>query len=152
MTINVDISAGFCSPQEAQRLHEAAEVTLRHESAPEQASLSIVISDNTEVQALNRQFRHVDAPTDVLAFPADFSDPESGHPYLGDVIISYPRAEIQASERGHAVEAELQLLAVHGILHLLGHDHAEPQQKKRMWAIQADILNELGLGDIILPE
>jgi probable rRNA maturation factor len=148
MAINLDVSSGFCSPDEIQSLREAAEVTLKHESVSERAGVSIVISDNDDIQALNRQFRHVDAPTDVLAFPAEFSDPESGVPYLGDVIISYPRAETQASQRGHNVESELQLLVVHGVLHLLGYDHADPGQKERMWATQADILDQLGLGDV----
>lgn len=148
MAINLDVSSGFCSPDEIQSLREAAEATLRHESVSGHAVVSIVISDNDDIQALNRQFRHIDAPTDVLAFPAEFSDPESGVPYLGDVIISYPRAQAQAAARGHAVDAELQLLTVHGILHLLGYDHAEPGQKLRMWATQADILDQLGLGHV----
>lgn len=148
MVINLDVSSGFCSPDEIQSLREAAEATLKHASVSERAGVSIVVSDNDDIQALNRQFRHVDAPTDVLAFPAEFSDPESGAPYLGDVIISYPRAETQASARGHAVEAELQLLVVHGILHLLGYDHADPAQKVHMWATQADILDQLGLGNV----
>ena len=152
MAINLDVSSGFCSPDEIQSLREAAEATLRHESVSGHAVVSIVISDNDDIQALNRQFRHIDVPTDVLAFPAEFSDPESGVPYLGDVIISYPRAQAQATARGHAVDAELQLLTVHGILHLLGYDHAEPGQKLRMWATQADILDQLGLGHVAPSE
>ncbi len=152
MAINLNVSSEFCSPAEIQGLREAAEATLRHESVSERAGVSIVISDNDDIRALNRQFRHVDAPTDVLAFPTEFSDPESGASYLGDVIISYPRAQAQASEREHAVKAELQLLVVHGILHLLGYDHADPGQKMRMWATQADILDQLGLGNVAPSE
>ena len=92
-----------------------------------------------------QQFRDVDAPTDVLSFPAEFSDPESGAAYLGDVLISYPRVVAQTQSGGHTPEAELQLLIVHGILHLLGHDHADEAEKNTMWAAQAEILATLGV-------
>ena len=102
------------------------------------------------MRELNRQFRNIDAPTDVLSFPADFSDPENGIPYLGDIIISYPSAKEQSYAGGHSIEAELQLLVVHGILHLLGHDHADPEEKADMWAAQKEILHDLGLENISL--
>jgi probable rRNA maturation factor len=79
-------------------------------------------------------------------------DPETSVPYLGDVVISVPRAAAQAREAGHSLEAEAQLLVIHGVLHLLGHDHAEAQEKDRMWAAQAEILERLGLGGISVRE
>ena len=100
------------------------------------------------MQELNRQYRDIDTPTDVLSFPADFTDPESEAPYLGDILISYPRAEKQAAAGGHSTLAELQLLVVHGVLHLLGFDHAQVQEKAEMWAAQSEILHRLGLEDI----
>jgi probable rRNA maturation factor len=90
----------------------------------------------------------VDAPTDVLSFPASESDPETGTPYLGDILISIPRATIQAQVAGHAVEEEVQLLVVHGTLHLLGHDHAEAEEKARMWKAQAEVMSRLGLSHV----
>ena len=116
------------------------------------ADLSIVLVDDARIQALNRDFLAHDAPTDVLSFPADETDPETGRRYLGDVVISLVRAEEQAREQGHAVEAEMQLLVVHGILHLLGHDHAEAGEKERMWAAQAGVLERLGISPNIVHE
>ncbi|MGD0752186.1 MAG: rRNA maturation RNase YbeY [Anaerolineales bacterium] len=121
-------------------------------SGTQDADLTIVLVDDARIQALNRDFLAHDAPTDVLSFPADEPDPETGRRYLGDVVISTPRAGEQARERGHAVEAEMQLLVVHGILHLLGHDHAEVGEKERMWAAQARALERLGVSAQIVHE
>ena len=138
--IAIDISEEFHSQVDASLIKKAALTSLHDQSAGEGAEMSIVISDDEQLHALNRQFRSVDAPTDVLSFPADFIDPESETPYLGDIIISYPRAVDQAKTGGHAVMAELQLLVVHGVLHLLGHDHAETEEKTLMWHAQKGIL------------
>jgi len=108
------------------------------------ADLTIVIGDDAQLHELNRQFLGVDAPTDVLSFPSDGTDPDSGERYIGDILISYPRAVAQAASAGHTVQDELQLLVVHGVLHLLGFDHALPAEKKRMWEIQAQVLASLG--------
>jgi len=88
----------------------------------------------------------------VLSFPASETDPETGARYIGDIIISVPYAARSAEKAGHPVESELQLLVVHGVLHLLGHDHAEPKEKARMWKAQAEILELLGLGNIQIRE
>ena len=106
--------------------------------------LSIAIEGDDALQALNRQYRQIDAPTDVLSFESDETDPDTGNRYLGDIIISLPRAEAQAAAAGHTVEVELQLLVVHGVLHLLGHDHGEEEEKARMWAAQRAALDQLG--------
>jgi probable rRNA maturation factor len=92
---------------------------------------------------LNRQYLGVDAPTDVLSFPVGEVDPESEALYLGDILISYPQALAQAEAAGHPVQAELQLLVVHGTLHLLGYDHAEEDEKTLMWKAQDEILARL---------
>ena len=123
----------------------AAEAALLEAEVEDSPSLTIRITDDDEIQALNRDFRGYNKPTDVLSFPADFTDPDLDSRYLGDVIISLLRAEDQAQKRGHAAEAELQLLVVHGTLHLLGYDHANPEEKMEMWALQSRILSRLGL-------
>jgi probable rRNA maturation factor len=107
--------------------------------------VTVVIGDDAQLHELNRQFLGVDAPTDVLSFPSDEADPDTGERYLGDVLISLPRAAAQADARGHAVRDELQLLVVHGVLHLLGHDHAGPDEKARMWQLQASVLEMLDI-------
>jgi probable rRNA maturation factor len=132
-------------------LERAALAALDLSGSPD-ADLTIVLVDDARIQVLNRDFLAHDAPTDVLSFPADEPDPETGRRYLGDVVISLARAAEQARERGHAFEAEMQLLAVHGVLHLLGHDHAEPGEKERMWAAQAEALERLGVSPNIVHE
>lgn len=125
-------------------LEHAAAETMRQAGASPSAGFTVVITDDEQLHQLNRQFLEIDAPTDVLSFPSDEIDPDSGEPYLGDVLISLPRAAVQAQAGGHATRDELQLLVVHGMLHLLGHDHAEPDDKARMWAIQSSVLEQLG--------
>src|SRR5512135_3073770 len=85
--------------------------------------LTIALVDDARIQGLNRDFLGHDSVTDVLSFPANQADPETGCLYLGDVVISPGRAAEQATEWRHGLEAEMQLLVVHGVLHLLGHDH-----------------------------
>jgi probable rRNA maturation factor len=131
---------------------KAADAALRHQAAPEDADVTIVLTDDAQLHELNRNYLDVDAPTDVLSFPSDQTDPQTGRRYLGDILISAPRAAQQAAGAGHPVEAEAQLLVVHGVLHLLGHDHAEAQEKARMWKAQAEILTSLGLGGIEILE
>jgi len=106
--------------------------------------LTIVIGDDRLLRSLNQDFREIDAPTDVLAFPIDETDPDTGILYLGDVILSYPLAAAQAEAGGHQIGAEMQLLVVHGTLHLLGYDHHKAPDKDAMWALQAQILTKLG--------
>jgi probable rRNA maturation factor len=133
-------------------LERAARAALEHGSESSESDLSIVLTDDVRLQELNREYLGIDAPTDVLSFPASETDPETGARYLGDILISVPRAQSQAEAAGHELESEVQLLVVHGVLHLLGHDHVEPQEKSRMWKAQAEILESLGLGDIQIRE
>lgn len=133
---------------DAGELGRTAQSVLEMEQAPTGVSLTIVVAGDDEIQALNRQFRDVDAPTDVLAFPdagtgQAFVDGSGEPPYLGDVIVSLPRARQQAEERGHSTMDELQLLVVHGVLHLLGYDHATPAEETEMWAKQDAILRQV---------
>src|SRR5512140_2578059 len=121
-------------------LQHAANVALEHQSQSLDSELSIILSDDTRLHELNLNYLGVDAPTDVLSFPASETDPETGARYLGDILISIPRAQSQADAAGHPLDSEVQLLVVHGVLHLLGHDHAEPEEKARMWNAQSEIL------------
>ena len=111
-----------------------------------------MLTDDARLHKLNRDYLGLDSPTDVLSFPASETDPETGARYLGDVLISIPRAQEQADAAGHALESEVQLLVVHGVLHLLGHDHAEAEGKVRMWKAQMEILESLGLENIQIRE
>lgn len=133
-------------------LESAALATIKDQAAPQNASLSILLTDDAQIRDLNSEYRGIDAPTDVLSFEVHERDPETGFHYLGEIIISTPYATRQAIENGHSLEAETQLLVVHGVLHLLGHDHTEAEDKKNMWEAQAKILASLGLSDIKIQE
>ena len=125
------------------RLRAAARAALKQQGAPADGELTIVVTGDEALRTLNRDFLGDDHATDVLSFPSAETDPETGARYLGDIAISYPQARAQARQGRHPVWAELQLLVVHGVLHLLGHDHAEPDEHTRMWTAQAEVLRRL---------
>ncbi len=145
--VDLQIAPAYADLVPAERLRAAARAALRTEkrAGTGVVELTLVLTDDAGIQSLNRDFLGTDAPTDVLAFSAIEDDgpfvsaPEAGG-YLGDVIVSYPRAVAQAQEQGHSPEQELDLLIVHGILHLLGYDHADDEEKAAMWARQDAIL------------
>lgn len=129
-------------------------VTLRHQEVPPPASLTLLLTDDEYLRHLNKTYRGIDEPTDVLSFAADPlpEELEVKEPrYLGDIAISVPTAKKQARAGRHSLKAELQLLTVHGTLHLLGFDHEEPEEKKLMWYIQNSILAQVG-AEITSPE
>jgi probable rRNA maturation factor len=143
MPVNIQLDEDISSPPDLDLLQSAAVEALRLAGAKPDAEITIVLTDDQELCGLNRQYLGIDAPTDVLSFPADFIDPDSHHPYLGDILISVERAVRQAEQHNHSAQKELLLLVVHGVLHLLGHDHAEQAEKDRMWALQDQILSHV---------
>ena len=110
------------------------------------AEVGLVLTGEEEIRQLNHQFRGVDKPTDVLAFPLEgdpaFPSP-NGRRHLGEVFISLPRARDQARAYHHPLRRELALLVAHGLLHLLGYDDQQPQAKRRMFREQARLLSQL---------
>jgi probable rRNA maturation factor len=142
--IHIEVSENLSSETAAEVLVRAAKASLAYHNASEESDLTILLTTDDQLHKLNLEYLGVDDPTDVLAFPADYIDPDTETAYLGDILISLERAELQAQAGGHSIEAELELLVVHGVLHLLGYDHAEPDEKSRMWAAQTDILAHLG--------
>jgi probable rRNA maturation factor len=143
--VNIEIIPEFRRVFTTAILERAAKAALTHQAAPE-VDLTLVLTGDSQIQALDREFLSEDSPTDVLSFPSSEIDPETGRRYLGDIIISVPRAEAQSIAAGHSLEAELSLLVIHGILHLLGHDHAGAKEKARMWAAQSEVLTQLGIS------
>ena len=141
--INIQIGARYAEKVKPALLRKTARATLDQQRVKHRVELTIVITGNAQLRALNRTFREVDAPTDVLAFATtDHLQPDTL--YLGDVVISYPTAKEQAKAASHPVEAEVQLLVVHGVLHLLGHDHYTEAEKNVMWKAQAATLKKIG--------
>ncbi len=124
-------------------LLKAAEKTLSLEECSD-CEVSLYITNDDEIQKLNRAFRNVDAPTDVLAFAMrEGENGELNPEILGDVVISISTAERQANEFGHSLEFEIALLVAHGILHLLGYDHINDSQAKIMKQKEISILDLL---------
>jgi len=101
--------------------------------------VAITFVTNEHIREINKEFRQIDKPTDVLSFPLEEEDA------LGDIIISIPRLKEQALEYGHSFARELGFLTVHGFLHLLGYDHETEAEEKEMFAKQEQILQEFGL-------
>lgn len=114
---------------------------------PKDAVTVLTLTGDEHLQEYNRRYRGLDEPTDVLAFaaqekPSDqrFQAPPGTEKWLGDIVISLPRARGQAKDARHSMNDEVRLLAVHGFLHLLGYDHAEPDEEARMTALTTRIL------------
>lgn len=132
-----------------RELEEVAFTTLTYLGASP-GDLTLAFTDDKSIQDLNRKFAGVDEPTDVLSFPGEGSDIETGRTYFGDVVISLPFAERQAQAAEHSLKNELTLLTIHGVLHLLGFDHSSPDEHHRMWSLQDEILHQLGC-EIVSP-
>ncbi len=125
-------------------IERAAEAALKSEG--KDGDLTVLIDTPDRIRTLNREFRHVDAVTDVLTFPAwEGEDPLSADGYLGDIMICYERAKEQAKEYGHSLTRELSFLAVHGVLHLLGYDHMTEVDERVMREKQTSILESIGV-------
>lgn len=151
-SIDVQVFPTFARRVSRAWLRRVAEQALGSCDTSRQLGVSLVVADDETVRSLNREYRDLDETTDVLSFPlyTDQADgdlvgqgfyipPEEIMP-AGEVVISYPQAARQAREGKRSLKAEMALLVVHGVLHLLGYDHAEPDQERRMWAKQEEIL------------
>ena len=153
--VNIRIRRGWKSHFDVESLRQLIEATLAAQKVSAPVELGLVITDDETVRRLNRQHRGLDETTDVLAFaltemalplPQDstpFIMPPDGMLHLGEVIISCTQALRQAEEHGHSLEEELALLIVHGVLHLLGHDHANPEGERRMRAAETEVLRRV---------
>lgn len=126
-----------------EAFEQLALFVLRMEGVPEASELSIALVDEDEMTRLNEQYRGKAQPTDVLSFGCDEPCPTPGDEpiTLGDVVIAPAVAEAQAAELGHTVEHELDVLLVHGVLHLLGYDHTEDDEAEAMASREAALLD-----------
>ena len=154
--VEVQVDEDFIDQVDGEVLERAVVATVCHQDVSAPVAMTLVVTGDGTVRRLNRAYRGVDATTDVLSFGDEGEDdlalPADMPRYLGDVILSFPRAAAQAREARHPVHAELVLLTVHGVLHLLGHDHAAPAERAAMWMAQAEILDGLGVSIAKLPE
>ena len=169
----IDDQAYLASGQE-KLLHEVIEAAAKYLNLPEGIELDLSIVSNEEIQVLNRDYRGVDKPAEVLSFAltevtsefdvdfahldlteeaeetedleeTEFEEEEAIPQHLGDIIISYPRAQEQAQDYGHSLDRELAFLAVHGFLHLNGYDHQTEEEAQEMFRIQEEVLTTYGL-------
>jgi probable rRNA maturation factor len=153
MSYHVDVQNERKFMLDESRLRTAAETVLSLQTADPESGVAIVIADNETVADLNRRYRGIDSPTDVLSFPADTPPIElpDEPPYLGDLVIAYPYAVAQAEQEGHDIDDSFALLVIHGILHLLGFDHDTPENRAQMWTAQDEALSKLGVSTAIVP-
>ncbi len=126
-------------------IQQAVFATLVHEGVQPNTEVTVLLADDRQLRDLNQEFMGSKRATDVLSFPAGDPMPGVDH-YLGDIAISIPRARYQAGEAGHSVSDELRLLAVHATLHLIGYDHATPEEERQMWSIQGIVISSLTGG------
>ncbi|OGO14632.1 MAG: rRNA maturation RNase YbeY [Chloroflexi bacterium RBG_19FT_COMBO_49_13] len=144
--MNLQVKRTVKLPVDKSILLHAAQLTLDLENTSPGSEMSVVIGDDSLLKRLNYKFRQLNTTTDVLSFPSSEPDPDTNLIYLGDVVISLPRAQEQANSDGHPLVDELQLLVVHGTLHLIGYDHLERTDKKKMQAAQDIVLTQLGVS------
>lgn len=143
--IAIQLQTGKLDSAVLPRITQAITWVLDHETVADGTGLSVVIAGDEEVQRLNRTFRGMDKPTDVLSFPAD-PVPEGESPYLGDLVLSLPYIQWQAANEQHDWPDEIVLAVIHGTLHLLGYDHDTPENQARMWAVQAAALRAMDVA------
>ena len=141
---------------------QISEAVLKEEACDREVEISLTITDDAGIQEMNREFRGIDKPTDVLSFPTieydepgDFSvideqeldllNPDTGNIMFGDIVINENRVRSQAEEYGHSIRREFAFLVAHSMLHLCGYDHMEAEEAAVMEKKQSDILNKLGI-------
>ncbi len=144
------------------RMQTAADLCLHMEGITEPCAISVCLCDDEMITEVNREHRHIDRSTDVLSFPTVSYPPgktanscarllrqewddEYGACFLGDLLISVPHIQSQAVEYGHSVVREAAYLLVHGICHLMGYDHIEPEDKEKMRLMEEKILSALSI-------
>jgi probable rRNA maturation factor len=161
VTISIDYEADKQLEFDYEVLQKkVVQACLDYENCPYEAEISILMTNNNEIQHINKKFRGIDAPTDVLSFPAveyetpgDFSylggmteeyfHPETGELLLGDIVISVEMAMIQAQEFGHSVQREIAFLTAHSMFHLFGYDHMDEDGQIKMEEKQNYVLEKL---------
>ena len=132
--------------KEIKDIEKVIDIAIKHQKL-DNLEFNIIIVDNTYIHELNKNYRGIDRPTDVISFALednkDFVNID--HRVLGDIYISIDKAKEQAKEYGHDLRREICFLAVHGFLHLLGYDHMKEEDEKIMFSLQEEILNEAGI-------
>lgn len=163
MNYDTDLRLGF---PEADVIRQVVDMAAKLEHFPTDFELDVTLTDNNGIWEINRQYRGIDRPTDVLSFPMlqypsagdfsqviaqkeaapeDYVDPETNLLNLGDIVISLEKVKEQAKEYGHSEKRELAFLTAHSMMHLFGYDHMEDDERKNMEAHQEAVLEKLNI-------
>ncbi len=163
MSLNIEKEVDVIFDFDYENLaREVVDFAISHEDFPYEAEVNLTLTDNDGIQEINRAYREIDAPTDVLSFPmlsyekaGDFSaleddyednfNPDTGEIMLGDIIISIDRVKEQADAYGHSERREFAFLILHSMLHLFGYDHMTPEEAAEMEGKQHQILEEMNI-------
>lgn len=148
-TIYVTMDEYYQADVEALQLAAWYALSVSQAKAP--LALTVTLATSERVHELNRDYAGIDEPTDVLSFGAEeeaYAVEPGEAPYIGDVVIAYPVAEAQAARANTPVISELQLLTIHGTLHLLGYDHDTPDRQAEMWAYQSAAMDAVRSGGV----
>lgn len=164
MTINIEKEIDYTFDfNEEEVINSVVISSLDYVKCPYEACVNVIITDNDGIQGINKEFRNMDKPTDVLSFPMvdytipgnfdhleedsafDCFDPDSGELLLGDIILSVDRIYSQAEEYGHSTKRELAFLVAHSMFHLFGYDHMTPEEETIMKSCQEDVLVSLNI-------
>lgn len=164
MSLNIEKEVEAVFDFDCEKLAEdVISYTIEHEKFPYEAEVNLTLTDNEGIHEINRMYRQIDAPTDVLSFPmlsyqkaGDFSalendyednfNPDTGEIMLGDIIISVDRVRTQAADYGHSERREYAFLIVHSMLHLFGYDHMTEEEASQMEAKQQQILDAMQIS------
>lgn len=164
MSLNIEKEVEAVFDFDCEKLAEdVISYTIEHEKFPYEAEVNLTLTDNEGIHEINRMYRQIDAPTDVLSFPmlsyqkaGDFSalendyednfNPDTGEIMLGDIIISVDRVGTQAADYGHSERREYAFLIVHSMLHLFGYDHMTEEEASQMEAKQQQILDAMQIS------
>lgn len=160
MTLLFEEEGELSLPLECEELaKKVIEAAVDYEECPYETEVNLLLTMNDEIHEMNRQFRGIDRPTDVLSFPMvdyeepgkfdfleeamEYFNPETGELMLGDIVISKEKVIAQAEEYGHSAQREYAFLIAHSMLHLFGYDHMEEDERAVMEQKQKEILEQL---------
>ena len=140
MTIELTNRSGALVPE--VQMHSLLDFGISYMELNPECEISLTFVDVTEMEELHIKWMDESGPTDVLSFPMDLPEQQGEAVTLGDIVIAPAVAAKQAADAGHSVEHEIYILATHGLLHILGYDHADPDEEKVMFALQEKIVKE----------
>ena len=144
MTVEVTNRSGVSAPE--SEVESLLTFGISYMELHPECELSVTFVDDAEMEELHIKWMDEPGPTDVLSFPMDMPEKKGDIVTLGDIVIAPAVAAQQATDAGHSVEHEIYILATHGLLHILGYDHADPDEEKVMFALQEKIVKEWSLS------